>query len=202
MSRRGDGPDADWTESARRLMGHLDGGGSLVPETPDLRLGSGETQYAHLRVHCSRYLSAPRHHHSRTTMLGFGSLETLTLTALGSAMWNSHKRRQAESAAVAQWRPLGWLDVVVTSSRLLVLEELAWRSVWLGRIVQVIPQLERDQLDVLFEEFPALRLNGASVPYLGVMLRHLLDGAERDVFGQDLPGRPRRMDPLESGRCL
>jgi hypothetical protein len=187
MSRQAPDRYPEWVEAARRLVDHLEGGGALIPEDPGLRLSPGERQYARLQVDGFRYLSAPGAPYGQATVLGFGSLMTLTLTALATAAWNSHRRRQAEVASRARWRSLGRLDLVVTSARILVLEELTWRSIWLDRIIQAIPGPDHHQLDILFDEVPALRVDGPPVPFLAVMLRHLTNG-EPPV----LPGSQRR----------
>jgi hypothetical protein len=193
MSREGKVTSPDWMTMARQLMDHLDRGGSLIPQSPLMRLGPGEFQYAHLQPHCSRYLANRATAYNQSTVLGLGSLGTLTLTALASAAWNSHRRRKTAMEAAAQWRSLGWLDVVVTSTRLLVLEDLAWRSVWFDRIVQLVPRRDGRRLDVLFEEFPALRLDGPPVPLLAILLHHLVNE------GQQAGSETRTRGPLASG---
>jgi hypothetical protein len=165
-------------EDAHNLVAHLRSGGAPVPVATGLRLEPDETAFARTSVWTARYYAQPGAPYDRTTLLGLGSLGTITVTAIGSATRNSHQRRQADRAAATQWRPAGWSGAVVTSRRLLLLPEGAWTSIRYPRILQLDPRPERQQLDLLFEDAPALRCEGPSVPLVTVLFFYLLHRRE------------------------
>ncbi len=171
---KGNARYGDGMESARRLMSHLRSGGAPAATDIGVRLGYGEEAFGMSQLSYARYASLTDAPYASTTLLGLGSLRALAVTALGSAAWNSHRRRQAERRAAAQWRPLGWTTVAVTSARILVLDEARWQSIWLEQIFQVVPRLDRFELDLLFEEAPAVRFAGPEVPLIAVLLAYLL----------------------------
>ena len=161
-------------EDAHHLMAHLRSGGSLVPVATALRLEPQEAAFACTAVRTARYYAQPGGPCDTTTLLGLGSLGTLTITALGSAAWNAHKRRQSDREAAARWRWAGRSDAVVTSRRLLLRQDGTWTSIRYPQIFQLQPRPERLQLDLHFEDAPALRCEGASVPVVTVLLFYLL----------------------------
>ena len=79
-----------------------------------------------------RYTGADVVYEQGTTIIG-GPLLALT-TGLVSAADNARRRRVAEMQAAPRWRPLGWLDIIATSRRLLVLHQAAWWSVWYSAV--------------------------------------------------------------------
>lgn len=163
-------------ESARQLASHLRSGGALVPIRSGMRLQSGESEFTQTQAACSRYFALGDSSYTRSTFLGLGSFGALAFTALGSAAWNSHKRRKAERQAAPQWRPIGQVGVTVTSQRILMLQEMTWESIRFPQILQLSPLVEKYQLDILFEGAPAVRLVGPSVPFISVLLFFLLYG--------------------------
>ncbi len=165
-------------EDAHNLVAHLRSGGSLIPVATGLRLEPGETAFVRTQVQAARYCSRPGTPYPRTTLLGLGSLGALTVTAVGSAVWNSHQRRRAERQSAAQWRPTGWTDTVVTSGRLLLRHEGCWTSIWFPHIIELQPWPDGQRLDLLVHEGPALRIEGPSLPLVTVMLFYLLHHQE------------------------
>lgn len=136
-------------------------------------LDPGELLHADLWAHGWRYQAidvvyqAPR-------VVAFGGLMVFGLAALGSAAARRRARRDAESRAVPQWRPLGALRVLATNRRLLVWHDGAWASVWLNSILELHPMLDARRLDLTFEGDPAYCLTGPWVPYLAVVVGTVL----------------------------
>ena len=79
-----------------------------------------------------RYAGADVVYEQRTTIIG-GPLLALT-TGLLSASDNARRRRIAELEAAPRWQPIGWLNIIATSRRLLVLHQAAWWSVWYSAV--------------------------------------------------------------------
>lgn len=96
------------------------------------------------------------------------------LVTAGSAAARRRTRREAETLAVPQWRPLGGLRVFATDRRLLVWHEGAWASVWYHAIRAFCPDLEAARLDLTFDDDPPYCLAGPWVPYLTVIVATLL----------------------------
>ena len=138
-------------------------------------LDPGELLHADLWAHGWRYQAldvgyqAPR-------LVAFGGPMVLGLAALVSAAARRRARREAESCAVPQWRPLGMLRVLATNRRLLVWHDGVWASVWLNSILELHPMLDAGRLDLTFEGDPAYCLAGPWVPYLAVVVGTVLAG--------------------------
>ncbi len=165
-------------QNAHNLMAHLRAGGTLLPIRTGVRLDEGEVEYTQSEVDCLRYASVGDGSYNRTMFLGLGSLQALAVTALGSAAWNSHRRRIAEQDAAPRWRGIGRVGLTVTSGRILMFQHMTWESIWFQQVFQMVPQLEHYQLDILFEGAPAVRYHGPSVPFVSVMLFYLLHHQE------------------------
>lgn len=99
------------------------------------------------------------------------------VTAAATAAANRRARQDAERLAVPQWRPLGQLQLLATSHRLLVLHQGAWASVWYDAIRQIRPFLGEGRLELIFEDDPPYALAGPWIPYLTVVVATVL--AER-----------------------
>lgn len=103
-----------------------------------------------------------------------GGIVTFGLAAVLASIGNRRARRRAEQMAAPQWRPLGWMPVLVTNQRLLVFHEGAWQSVWYLGIRQLIPNVADKRLELIFEADPPYLLVGEWVPYLTVVLATVL----------------------------
>ena len=161
--------EVDEIEAARKLAAALDNGGWLRPiVVADAPLDPGEEAYADLYAHGWRYCAIDVHYEQRTVMLG-GPLLFAT-TGLASLVANRRRRIEAERLAAPQWRPLGWLRVLVTSSRLLVLREGAWHSVWYEAVVDVRSNPASVMLDLRFAIDPPYRLVGPGLCSLAPFL--------------------------------
>lgn len=154
------------------LAAVLDNGGWLRPiNVPDLLLPDGEDAYADFWATGWRYEAAVVPYERRTVVVG-GPLMALA-TWIASALGNRRRRASAEAGSAPQWRPLGQIRVVVTSSRLLVLHGGAWWSVWYSEIVEVHCSATCDAVDLSFRADPPYRLRGSGMVDLGSALAHL-----------------------------
>jgi hypothetical protein len=106
------------------------------------------------------------------------------LVAAGSATARRHARREAETLAAPQWRPLGELRILATDRRLLVWHEGAWASVWCHAIRELCPDLAAARLHLTFDDDPPYCLAGPWVPYLTVIVTTVLT-RERGIAAVD-----------------
>jgi hypothetical protein len=169
------------TSATSRLDAALSEGGCLEARDIDgVPLAPGELAYADLAVEGWRHYGLEGAVYERRTLLVGGPL-LMAVAAIVSVSCNRRRRRAAERLAAPQWRPLGWLRVVVTSERLLVWQAHAWWSVWFGSIVDLHLQPDSSELDVFFADAPPYRLAGRGVAALAIVLAHHL-------FGENLVG--------------
>lgn len=163
-----------------------------APNQPDLGLlQPDERALASVSVHGWRYESAAVTYERRTLLIG-GPIG-FAVSGLVSMAGNRRARRAAEQAAAAQWRPLGSIEVVATTNRLLVLHEGAWWSVWYSAIEHATH--DGNRLELRF---------AADAPYLLVGdvadLAHIIErvfSVDRgagisSTRGEDLPARDRQ----------
>jgi len=106
------------------------------------------------------------------------------LVAAGSATARRRARREAETLAAPQWRPLGELRILASDRRLLVWHEGAWASVWYHAIREFCPDLAAARLNLTFDDDPPYCLSGPWVPYLTVIVTTLL-ARDRGVAAVD-----------------
>lgn len=144
-------------------------GGRLPELASPVLLEDGEVLHASGRAEAWRFqgMDVP---YVRHRGFAVGGLFTFGLTAAATAAANRRARADAERLAAPQWRPLGGVEVLATSHRLLVLHDGSWTSVWYEAIRQIRPSLEQDRLELLFDEAPPYLLVGPAVPYLAVVL--------------------------------
>lgn len=160
------------TDTEPDLAAVLDNGGWLRPiNVPDLLLPDGEDAYADFWATGWRYEAAVVPYERRTLVVGGPWMALATWTA--SALGNRRLRASAEAASVPQWRPLGQIRVVVTSSRLLVLHGGAWWSVWYSEIAGV--QSTTDQtVDLSFRADPPYKLVTGDPAGLVTVIRYFM----------------------------
>lgn len=127
-------PDADVLagssaiQDAKRLAEALSRGAHLAPlQAQSFPLHSGEHAYAEVDVEAWRWLATETVYERQSVVLGGPALTTAT--ALACAATNRRRRRDAERAAMPQWRALGSVRVLATDSRLLVWHGGSWWSV-------------------------------------------------------------------------
>lgn len=169
-------PPVDEARAAQRLAEALDNGGWLHPiDVRDCPLDDGEVAYADITAFGWRFHAIDVPYERRTVM--FGGPLLLTATAIGSWASNRRRRREAERQAMPQWRPLGQIRVVVTSSRLLVLHNGGWYPVWYSAIDEVRPTPESRTLDLTFVADPPYRFAGPGVYSLAALLERVVEPA-------------------------
>lgn len=164
--------DQRTTDAVPDLASVLDNGGWLRPiNVADLLLPDGEDTYADFWATGWRYEAAVVPYERRTLVVGGPLMALATWTA--SALGNRRRRASAEAESVPQWRPLGQIRVVVTSSRLLVLHAGAWWSVWYSEIVDVRAAPGGASARFGFRADPPYRLDGLGVSDLEQVIRYL-----------------------------
>lgn len=157
-------------ESAWSLAASLQGGCWLEPLSLDgVPLMGDEHAYAELDLAGWRWLAFDGVEYEQHALLVGGPLLTCA-TGILSAVGNRRRRRAAELAAAAQWRPLGPLGVAVTERRLVVWHDGAWWSVWFDAITGIHSDAASLRLDVSFDRDPPYRFEGSDVPVLAVVL--------------------------------
>ena len=164
----------EWT-AATDLAEHIAAGGELPSIPSPVLLNAGEMLHADLPAHGWRFEEADVSYVA-PRVVAIGGPLMFGLTAAGSAVARRRARREAETLAAPQWRPLGALRILVTDRRLLVWHKGAWASVWYSVIREFRPDLATGRLDMTFESDPPYCLAGPWVPYLTVIVTTLLAG--------------------------
>jgi hypothetical protein len=165
------GADEELAE-ADRLFAALDNGGWLEPvAVDDAPLDPGENAYADMGSHGWRYCAIDVPYEHRTLM--FGGPFLFAATGIASLVASRRRRREAERLAAPQWRPLGWLRIVVTSRRLLVWHHERWWSVWYSAVTTVRWTADPSAVEIHFASDPPYRLSGEGAASIGVLLSRL-----------------------------
>ena len=158
--------DREAVDLLRREL--LDNDELPVIET-DVPLPPGEVVHAAIEAHCWWYGEANTTWHRYTFWSVTGPV-MLGLTAAMSALGNHRRRRSAEILAAPQWRHLGYLPVLLTNHRLLVItlddEQL---SVLLPEVTAHAVDREAARLNLTTPLGP-LTLQDPWVPYLAAGL--------------------------------
>lgn len=156
-------------QAASRLAEALDNGGWLNPiQVEGVPLDPGEEAYADLQLHGWRYHAIDVQYDHRTVM--FGGPLLFAATGLASLAANRRRRQEAERLGAPQWRPLGPLRVVVTSSCLLVWHQGAWWPVWYSGVADSRAWPDQRMMDLYFTSDPPYRLAMAGAwPFAGVI---------------------------------
>lgn len=169
-------PPADEVRAAQRLAEALDNGGWLNPiQVWDCPLDDVEVAYADITAFGWRFLATDVPYEHRSVM--FGGPLLFAATAIGSWASNRRRRREAERLASPQWRALGEIRVVVTSTRLLVWHNGGWYPVWYSAIDEVRPMPESGTLDLTFVADPPYRLAGPGICSLAPYIERVTSSA-------------------------
>ena len=168
-------PDSAWAV-AERLAEALSSGMPLPVLPSPVLLEPGEVLHASGDATGWRYQALDVAYEQRRGFVLGGPI-LFGVTAVATAAANRRARQEAERCAAPQWRPLGQLQLLATSHRLLVLYQGAWASVWYEAIRQMRPVLAEGRLELIFEDDAPYALAGPWVPYLAVVLATVL--AER-----------------------
>jgi len=162
----------EWT-AATDLAEHIAAGGELPSIPSPVLLDAGEALHADLPAQGWRFHGADISYVA-PRVVAIGGPLMFGLTAAGSAVARRRARREAETLAAPQWRPLGALRILVTDRRLLVWHKSEWASVWYGVIREFRPDLAAGRLDLTFESDPPYCLAGPWMPYLTVIVTTIL----------------------------
>jgi hypothetical protein len=161
-----------WT-LAEDLASALTAGAALPVIPSPVLLESGEVLHAQLPLVGWRFHGIDvEYERRRTPMTSRPLMYGLAMAA--TSIGNRRTRAAAEQLAAPQWRPLGPLRTMVTDRRLVVLHEGAWASVWYAGICQVVPRLDDERIELIFEADPPYALCGEWTPYLAVLLTAVL----------------------------
>jgi hypothetical protein len=163
-----EGSGNEW-DAAVRLAGDLAAGCSLPVMPSPVLLEPGEVLHADLTAYGWRFHGVDVIY-EEPRALGIGGPLFFAVTAAAAASARRRARAEAERLASPQWRTLGHLRILATDSRLLVLYQGAWASVWYAGIRQMHPAVHEQRLQLIFEDDPPYALAGPWVPYLTVVL--------------------------------
>lgn len=156
-------------DAAARLADHLTDGGSLPVMPSPVLLEVDEVLHADLTAYGWRFHGVDVVY-EEPQVLGIGGSILFAVTAAAAATARHRARAEAERLAAPQWRPLGYLRILATDRRLLVLYQGAWASVWYAGIRQMHPAVHEQRLQLVFEDDSPYALAGPWVPYLTVVL--------------------------------
>ena len=168
--REGFGSECD---AAVRLADELTAGRSLPVMASPVLLEPGEILHADLAAYGWRFHGVDVLY-EEPHVIGIGGPIFFAVTAAAAASARRRARAEAERLAAPQWRPLGYLRILATDRRLLVLYQGAWASVWYAGIRQVHPAVYEQRLQLVFEDDSPYALAGPWVPYLTVVLTAVL----------------------------
>ena len=163
-----EGFGSEW-DTAVRLTEDLAVGGSLPVMPSPVLLGLEEVLHADLTAHGWRFHGVDVVY-EEPRVIGIGGPIMFAVTAAAAASARRRAKAEAERLAAPQWRPLGYLRILATDRRLLVLYEGAWASVWYAGIRQMHPVVHEQRLQLIFEDDSPYALAGPWVPYLTVVL--------------------------------
>jgi len=166
---RGPAPCGTWRQVAEQLAETIAAGGDLPVLVSLIPLQPGEVPHAAVDVHGWRFVPVDVTYPQRRGV-AVGGVIVGAVTAAAALVENRRVRAQAERLAAPGWRPLGPLSLLATSDRLVVSNGGAPASVWYDAIRQLRPELDRDRLELFFEDDPPYLLEGPAVPYLAVVV--------------------------------
>lgn len=171
-TRGREGVGNDW-DAAVHLAEDLTTRGSLPVLPSPVLLDRGEVVHADLTAHGWRFHGVDVIY-EEPHVIGVGGPFLFAMTAAAAASARRRARAEAERLAAPQWRSLGYLRILATDRRLLVLYQGAWASVWYAGIRQMHPAVYEQRLQLLFEDDSPYALAGPWVPYLTVVLTAVL----------------------------
>lgn len=163
-----EGFGSEWG-AAVRLAGELAEGCALPAIPSPVLLEPGEVLHVDLSAYGWRFHGVDVIY-EEPRVLGIGGPIFFAVTAAAAASARRRARAEAERLASPQWRPLGYLRILATDRRLLVLYQGSWASVWYAGIRQMHPAVHEQRLQLIFEDDPPYALAGPWVPYLTVVL--------------------------------
>ena len=163
-----------WT-GAREYARRLAGGESPAPlGVTGLVLQPGEQASIHTAAAYSRFYGE---NGTYTPVGGFvlGAPALVAASIVGTAAFNAHRRSQARSRAVPQWRDAQEVAVLATSQRLACQTSTAgWLSFWLSSVHEFYPAPQEWALTLVWADAAPLRLAGLAAPALCVHVARVL----------------------------
>src|SRR5690606_6933240 len=109
--------------AATQLVAALRQGHPLPTAPTPFILWQGEVPHAQVSADWWAFYGLDEVSYNQSTFIAGRSWTGIATTAAASAMYNSHKRRQAERQAAAQWRNLGHTPLTITNQRLFFINE-------------------------------------------------------------------------------
>jgi hypothetical protein len=167
--------DVAW-DAAVELVDLLGQGYGLPVLQSPVVLDVGEVLHAEVSAHGWRFHGVDVAY-TEHGFVGVGGLAMLGLTTAATAVGNRRARADAERVAAPQWRPLGEMQILATSQRLLVFHQHQWESVWLAGVSHLVPHPAERWVEMLFVDVddPPYALSGRWAPYLTAVMSVLLE---------------------------
>lgn len=163
--------------AAHQLVAALHQGHPLPTEHTPFILWPGEVQHAHVSADWWAFYGLDEVSYNHSTFVAGRSWTGIATTAAASAMYNRHKRTQAERQAVAQWRSLGHTPLSITNQRLFFVNEGQQDYFAYENLLVFEPQWHSYSMSLQANGGWPLRFEGPAVPYAAVILHVLLRGA-------------------------
>jgi hypothetical protein len=180
---------------AYQWAGALAGGSALPQEPSPVQLGPGEVSHARFApVGVSGYFGEDTGY--RSSYFLFGGPVGLAVTGAASLAYNASKKAEAQRAAIPRWHPLGTIEVVTTSQRLLLTGHGQVGSFWYaetGPLQLVAGTGGAPAVQLQPAGKPLMRLEFPWAPLLYVFVHQLVDGRP--------PGVPLPVGLLDRARA-
>lgn len=162
--------------AATQLVAALRDGHPLPTEPTPFILQAGEVQHAHVSADWWAYHGLDEVSYDSTTFVAGRTWTGLAATAAASAAYNSHKRKQAQRQAAAQWRSLGHTPLTLTNQRMFFVYDGQQDWFALENLLLFEAQWHSYSMSLQANGGWPLRFEGAAVPYAAVILEVLLRG--------------------------
>lgn len=162
---------ACWAESVRR-------GGVPEPVHAPILLDEGEHAYARIGVAVDHFATADVNY-SQGFLLAGGSVPGLTVSAIGSAIFNANAASKARAAAAPQWRVVDTGELFMTNKRIAVRGRHGFWEYWYPGIQSV----EQDPAGMVLwtREMPTTRLRVGVPEWLAVAYSWFAHGVAAEI---------------------
>ncbi len=182
---------------AAQLAAALAAGQTPPPIASPIALLHGERLFSHAQVQILEY-SERDVYYNTGGLVAFGGPFSLAASLGASALYNSHKRRQAERQAASQWRFLDQGLTYLTSSRFACQLSQRWADIGYASIR--MSQCDEQGVTLWIGNAPPTRLVLPAPHWYFVLFRYLAYGEVVDVPAPPPPPRalPGPPDPQTS----